>query len=88
MAGIKDSISKTLGKANDFLSDKQRRFHLKDSLDKENVRLTSLFNELGKVNYYGCPIISGRTVQVIKDDITGCIHKIETLKQELATESV
>jgi len=86
--GFKDSLSKGIGKANDFVTDKQRKFRLQQSLDKENVRLSSLFNELGKVNYYGSPIISGRNPQVIKDDITTCINTIETLKQELATESV
>lgn len=86
--GLKDSISKGIGKANNFVTDKQRRFRLQQSLDKENVRLSSLFNELGKVTYYGSPIISGRTSQIIKDDIAKCMNDIETLKQELSQEAV
>ena len=86
--GFKESISKGIGKANDFVTDKQRKFRLQQSLDKESVRLSALFIELGKVHYYDSPIVSGRTSQIIKDDITACINTIETLKQELAAESV
>ena len=86
--GFKESLSKSIGKANDFVTDKQRRFRIQQSLDKETVRLTTLFNELGKVNYYGSPIISGRNEQVIKDDIALCINTIEALKQELSAETV
>ena len=86
--GFKESISKSIGKANDFVTDKQRKFRLQQSLDKESVRLSALFIELGKVHYYGSPIVSGRTSQVIKDDITTCINAIETLKQELTGELI
>ena len=86
--GFKDSISKGIDKANIFVADKQRKYRLQQSLDKENVKLSSLFNELGKVIYYDKPIISGRTPEIIKDDIATSINTIETLKQELAKEAV
>lgn len=81
--GLGDSISKGIGKANNFVSEQQRRYRLKESLDKENSRLTALFNELGKVTYYGKPIVSDRTAQIIIDDITQCKNNIESLTLQL-----
>ena len=82
--GLKDSISKGFGKANEFVNEQQRRFRISQSLDNERARLTALFNELGKATYYGKPIISGRTAQVIIDDITTCQNNIESLNIQLS----
>ncbi len=82
--GLRDTISKGFSKANDFVTEQQRRARLKESLESENLRLTSLFNELGKITYYGGAVVSTRDAQVVKDDITLCMNQIETLKQQLA----
>ncbi len=82
--GLRDTISKGIGKASSFVNEQQRRARLKESLESENVRLTSLFNELGKITYYGGAIVSGRDAQIVKDDITKCMNTIEALKQQLA----
>ncbi len=83
--GIRDSISKGFGKANEFVNEQQRRYRLKESLDKENMRLNALFNELGKVTYHGKPIIDGRTPQVIINEITACKNNIDSLNLQLST---
>ena len=85
--GLRDSISKGFGKANDFVNEQQRRYRLKESLDKENARLSALFNELGKVVYYGAPIVTGRDVQLIKDEITVCKNNIESLNLQLSEKT-
>ena len=81
--GLRDSISKGIGKASNFVNDQQRRYRLKESLDAEEVKLTTLFIELGKLNYYGPAMVTARTVEDVKSDITTCINTIEALKQEL-----
>ena len=85
--GLRDSISKGIGKANCFVNEQQRRYRLKESLDNENAKLSALFNELGKVTYYGAPIVTGRDAQVIKDEITVCKNNIESLNLQLSEKS-
>ena len=83
--GLRDSISKGIGKASNFVNDQQRRYRLKESLDAEEVKLTTLFIELGKLSYYGPAMVTARTVEDVKSDITTCINTIEALKQELTS---
>lgn len=83
--GLRDSISKGFSKANDFVNEQQRRARLKESLESEKVRLTSLFTELGKITFNGKPYIDGRTSQVVIDEIKSCQNAIESIQLQLST---
>ena len=82
--GLRDSISKGIDKANRFVADQQKRYNLQRALDNAEMRLASLFSELGKISYYGTPLSTGRTANVIKDNIAQTLNTIETLKQQLS----
>lgn len=83
--GLRDTISKGIGKASNFVNEQQRRARLKESLDSEEVKLTTLFIELGKISYYGAANGAARTVEDVKYDIASTINTIEALKQELTS---
>lgn len=75
MAGLKDSITRAIGnseifnKTADFLSDKQKKFKADKALEDANLKLTSLYLELGKTSYKRKPLTAGRTSTVIRAEI-------------------
>ncbi len=75
MAGFKETISKAIGnseifnKTADFISDKQKKFKADKALEDANLKLTSLYLELGKTSYKRKPLTAGRTSTVIRAEI-------------------
>lgn len=88
---IKEGFDLTIGKAAsffgdqkeraaEFLDDKKELYETKKSLDEANTRLEALFNELGRVCFYGGSTVPGRRKADIQADITVCLETVDALQ--------
>ena len=83
--GLRDTISKGVGKASDFLNEQQRKSNIRNSLENEKNRLAALYSELGKIAFHGKPYIEGRTHEIVVAEIKECHNNIESLQLQLST---
>lgn len=83
--GLRDTISKGIGKANDFVNEQQRKAHIRNTLEAEKNKLAALYSELGKITFHEKPYIEGRTKDVVTAEIKACHNNIESLTLQLST---
>lgn len=98
---FKESVNMAIGKAaaflgdqkekaSEFLEDKRVLYETKMALDESNAKLEELYNELGRVCYYGGSTVPGRDIADIKCDIRACLDVISDLQAvyaDLCTDS-
>ena len=67
-------------KASEYLEEKRELYETKAALDEANQRLDDLFNELGRVCFYGKSTVPGRDKADIKNDIKLALDTAEALQ--------
>ncbi len=86
MANFREKIGKAIGESKvfnataNFLSDKQKEFQSKQTVEQLEKKLHELFDELGRTIYYQQVLVAGRTSPAIKQDITEVLKAIDELK--------
>ena len=75
-------------KASVYLSSKQEFYEVKTALDEARCKLDKLFNELGRVCYFGQSTVPDRTKADIVRDIELAKRTVDVLQEKLDNMSV